>query len=138
MRHRLWLLLLPLAGLGCERVALVKKCRGLAERVNPELESIALAVEKKRDAATYRDVAKRYSTLAKELEAFDAGAPEVDRAVAEYATSLRSSSRHVGVLAQAADAGTPQSSALVTRELEQEAKRQKNAAKRFRQECQSP
>ena len=122
--------------LGCERMALIKKCRGLAQRVNPELDAIEASVTAKQDAPTYQAVSERYTALAKEVGAFDAGAPDIDRAAADYANTLRSSGRKLGELASAVDAGLAESAAVSRRELEQEAKRQKNVAKRFRQECQ--
>jgi hypothetical protein len=134
-----WILAAALAlslTLGCERLAVIKKCRVLAERVNPELAAIEASVEEKQDAATFRAVSTRYAALAKELEGFDAGQAEANKAVADYAATLRTASRRVGELANAVANGNAEGANVLRRELEQDAKRQKNVAKRFQKECQ--
>jgi hypothetical protein len=125
-----------LLALGCERMAVVKKCRALADRVNPELEAMEESVRAKQDAPTFQALSPRYIALAKELEAFDAGVPELDHAVSDYAGTLRASSRKVAELAKALDGGLAESANVTRRELEQDAKRQKVIAKRFQKECQ--
>jgi hypothetical protein len=132
---RFALVLLVFSALGCERIGIVKQCRALAQRVNPELAAIEASTQAKPDAKTYAEVATRYRELAKEVGAFDAGVPEIDRAADDYATTLSSSALHVADLAKALDGGNPASAALAKRALEQEAKRQKNVVKRFGQEC---
>jgi hypothetical protein len=130
------LVALFLLALGCERLSVIKKCRALADRVNPELESMEESVAAKQDAATFQALSTRYTALAKEVEAFDAGVPELDKAASDYAATLRTSGRKVGELAKALDGGLGESANVIRRELEQDAKRQKNIAKRLQKECQ--
>jgi hypothetical protein len=133
-----WFLLawLLLGSTGCDRVRTVKQCRELAASVNPKLAAIAEGVGKEPNAAAYQRAAAGYLEAAKELDAFDAGAPELDRAVDDYASTLRTSGTHAGELAAALDAGNQASAALSARQFAQLKQSQKSAVKRFQQECQ--
>jgi hypothetical protein len=128
-----WLLL---GSTACERVRTVKQCRELAASVNPKLAAISEGVAKGPNAAAYQRAAAGYLEAAKVLDAFDAGAPELDRAVDDYASTLRTSGTHAGELAAALDAGNQASAALSARQFAQLKQSQKSAVKRFQQECQ--
>ncbi|HEY3497326.1 MAG TPA: hypothetical protein VGK73_21670 [Polyangiaceae bacterium] len=139
----LWLVLALVSTLGCERIAVIKKCRALAQRVNPELEAIRSAApsttassDAKRDAASYRAIAKRYAALAKELQTARIDSAEIDRSLQDYAGTLRATGTRLDEFATSLDNASPGADAQATRSLEQELRRQKSAAKRFTQECQ--
>ena len=127
---------LALATAGCEQLRTVKQCRALSDSVNPKLEAIGASPGEPATAAGYQKAAVGYANLAQEVDQFDAGVPELDRAVDDYASALRTSSVHAGELAKALDAGNLESAALAGRELEQLKHAQKSAVKRFQQECQ--
>jgi hypothetical protein len=128
-----WLLL---GSTACERVHTVKQCRELAASVNPKLAAIAEDVAKGPNAPAYQRASAGYLEAAKVLDAFDAGAPELDRAVDDYASTLRTSGTHAGELAAALDAGNQASAALSARQFAQLKQSQKSAVKRFQHECQ--
>jgi hypothetical protein len=125
-----------LASAGCGELRRVKQCRELAASVNPKLAAIADGVAKAPNAAAYQEAAAGYLEAATVLDTFDAGAPELDRAVDDYASTLRTSGLHAGELAAAVDAGNQESAALTARQLAQVKQAQKSAVKRFQQECQ--
>jgi ABC-type transporter Mla subunit MlaD len=127
---------LALGSTGCDKLRTVKQCRQLAASVNPKLEDIARVVSKAPNAAAYQQAAAGYLEAAKVLDTFDAGAPELDRAVDDYASTLRTSGMHAGELAAALDAGNQASAALTARQFAQLKQSQKSAVRRFEQECQ--
>jgi hypothetical protein len=127
---------LALGSTGCDKLRTVKQCRELAASVNPKLEAIARGVATAPSAAAYQQAAAGYLEAAKVLDTFDAGAPELDRAVDDYASTLRTSGLHAGELAAALDAGNQASAALTARQFAQLKQSQKSALKRFQQECQ--
>lgn len=132
-----WVALLCLGTLGCERLALIKKCRAIAQRVNTELDSMAWSAEAKPDATNLHAIAQRYAALAKELQTTNTGSEEIDRAVQDYANTLRTSGSRVDEYATDLGAGRPAAGAEPRAQaFEQETRRQRNAAKRFVQECQ--
>jgi hypothetical protein len=133
-----WFLLasLALGSTACDKLRTVKHCRELAASVNPKLEAIAGGVAKGPNAVAYQQAAAGYLEAAKLLDTFDGGTPELDRAVDDYASTLRTSSMHAGELAAALDAGNQESAALTARQFEHLKQAQKSAVKRFQQECQ--
>jgi hypothetical protein len=80
--------------------------------------------------------AYEYDAIAKSLEAFDAGSPELVKAVSEYAGVARSSARQSAALADALGANNPASASLASRELERLARHEKAIVARIDELCQ--
>lgn len=122
------------AVVGCERMNEVKRCRALAQKVNPSLDKIeARSAEKTR--VSYDLIAYEYNAIASGLDGFDAGTPELQRAAQDYAALARTSARQSAALAEALAAKNAASAALATRELERLARQEKALVARIDEEC---
>lgn len=123
------------ASFGCERMREVKRCRALAQKVNPALDRIEARDAAGKTRASYDLIAYEYNTIAAGLDDFDGGTPELDRAVADYAALARTSARQSVALAEALGSRNAASAALATRELERLARQEKVLVLRIDEEC---
>lgn len=120
---------------GCERLREVKRCRTLAHTVNPSLDSIEQLTAGPPTRAAYDKATLEYEAIAKNLDAFDGGTPELGRAVQEYAALARSTAHTSAALAQALGANNAVSVQLTTHELERLTRQQKAIVRRIDGEC---
>ncbi|HTQ02301.1 MAG TPA: hypothetical protein VMI54_00540 [Polyangiaceae bacterium] len=122
---------------GCERLRDVKRCRTLAENVNSSLDTIeaVTAGSGAPAASAYGKATLEYEALAKKLEGFDGGTPELTRAVEEYAAVARSSAHASAALAQALNAKNGVSVQLSSHDLERLSHQEKAIARRIDDEC---
>ncbi|HSU38740.1 MAG TPA: hypothetical protein VLJ38_04200 [Polyangiaceae bacterium] len=123
------------ASTGCERMAEVKRCRGLAQKVNASLDKIDARSAGEKTRVNYDLIAYEYNFIASTLEGFDGGTPELERAVQDYEALARTSARQSAALAEALAAKNAASAALATRELERLARQQKAIVARIDEEC---
>jgi hypothetical protein len=123
------------AGAGCERLSDVKRCRALAQKVNPSLDKIEARHAAGKTRANYDLIAYEYNALAAGLDGFDGGTPELERAVQEYGALARTSAHQATALAEALAARNAPSAALATRELEHLARQERALVARIDEEC---
>jgi hypothetical protein len=123
------------ACVGCERLHDVKRCRALARQVNPSLDRIEAQSKLGRAHAGYDVIAFEYDAIAKGLEGFDGGTPELDTAVRDYASLARVSARQAEALAKGLAANNNLSVGLATHELERLSRQQKIIVGRIDEEC---
>jgi hypothetical protein len=124
-----------LLGAGCDRMREVKRCRTLARQVNTSLDNIEAASKPGPTRAGYQAIASEYDAIAHGLDGFDAGAPELQRVVGEYAALARNSARQSTAFADALAAGNGASAMLASRELERLARHEKLLVTRIDEEC---
>jgi hypothetical protein len=120
---------------GCDRLHEVKRCRGLAQRVNTSLDKIEATSNGGKTGAAYGAIATEYDGIAQGLEGFDAGTPELTKAVEDYATLARTTARQSKTLAQALDANNKGGATLATHELERLARQERMIVMRIDEEC---
>src|SRR5689334_17433294 len=109
----------------------VKRCRVLARTVNASFDAIEKEAARGPKTASYELIAKEYGSLAKNLEGFDGGTPELGRAVNELAAISRNAARHAHDLDEARKGENPQVANVLTHELERQAKQEKVIAGRI-------
>jgi hypothetical protein len=124
-----------LALFGCERLRDVKRCRTLARGVNGSLDTIESATAKPTSSA-YGRATLEYEGLAKRLDTFDGGSPELERDVHEYAAFARSSARASAGLAQALQMNNSAAAQVNARELERLSRQEKVIVRRIDDDCQ--
>jgi hypothetical protein len=136
---------------GCERLRDVKRCQKLAQEVNRSLDTIAQlapdsglvapdggAAAPDSGAATagaYHQIAREYDTLATGLDGFDAGTPELVKAVGELAGVARTSARQAAALGSALAADNRATVSFTVHELERLARHEKSVVARIDDEC---
>lgn len=120
---------------GCERMRDVKRCRELAAQVNTKLDAVEREAARGNKDMDYGKISKEYAALAKGLDAFDAGAPELVRAVEEFEVLSRNAARHAQLLDQALESDNAASASIAKRELERLARQEKSIAARIEDEC---
>lgn len=125
-----------LALFGCERLRDVKRCRTLARSVNSSLDVIDGLTTVKPTSSAYAQATLEYAELAKRLEAFDGGSPELARDVREYAVFARSSAHASASLAQGLSAKNAVTVELASHDLERLARQEKAIARRIDDDCQ--
>jgi hypothetical protein len=130
-----WFFALALLALGCDRMRDVKRCRVLARTVNASFDAIEKEVARGPKDASYQAIGKEYDALAKSLEGFDGGTPELGRAVNELAALSRNAARHANGLEEAKKGDNKQTANVLTHELERQAKQEKVIAGRIDEEC---
>ena len=113
----------------------VKRCRALAQKVNGSLDKIEERSDAGKTRANYDLIAYEYNSIAAGLDGFDGGAPELERAVADYAALARTSARQSTALAEALAAKNPASAALASHELERLARQERAIVSRIDEEC---
>ena len=123
------------ACVGCDRLREVKRCRALAKEVNTSLDKIETQSKAGKTREGYGVIAFEYDSIAHGLDGFDAGLPDLDRAVAEYAALARTSARQSAALAEALGAHNAASATLATHELERLARQEKIIVARIDEEC---
>lgn len=124
-----------LALFGCERLRDVKRCRMLARSVNASLDTIEGLTTVKPTSSAYAQATLEYESLAKRLEAFDGGSPELARDVQEYTAFARSSAHASASLAQGLSAKNSVTVQLSARDLERLAHQEKTIARRIDDDC---
>lgn len=120
---------------GCERMRDVKRCRELAERVNTKLDEVDREVARGDKDMDYGRISKEYAALAKGIDGFDGGTPELGRAVEEFGVLARNASRSAHMAEQALESDNAASAAVAKRELERLARQEKSLAARIDDEC---
>jgi hypothetical protein len=123
-----------LALLGCERLRDVKRCRQLARSVNSSLDTIE-GLTAKPTSSAYGQATLEYEGLAKRLDAFDGGSPELVRDVHEYAAFARSSARTSAAMAQALNSKNAANTESSARELERLGRQEKVIVRRIDDDC---
>jgi len=123
-----------LALFGCDRLRDVKRCRTLARSVNTSLDTIEGATAKPTSSA-YGQATLEYEGLAKRLDTFDGGSPELARDVHEYAAFARSSARASAALAQGLHTNNSAAVQVNARELERLARQEKVIVRRIDDDC---
>lgn len=124
-----------LLALGCDRMRDVKRCRVLARTVNASFDAIEKEAARGPKDTSYQAIGKEYEALAKNLEGFDGGTPELGRAVNELAAISRNAARHAQALDDARKGNNPQVAIALTHDLERQAKQEKSVAGRIDEEC---
>jgi hypothetical protein len=119
---------------GCERLRDVKRCRTLARGVNTSLDTIEELTAKPASSA-YGAAALEYEGLAKRLDAFDGGSPELVRDVHEYAAFARSSARAAAGVAQALQTKNSAAAQVNAHELARLARQEKVIVRRIDGDC---
>lgn len=119
----------------CDRLRDVKRCRVLAQRVNTSLDKIEAQNNGGKTGATYGAIAAEYDDIAQGLEGFDAGTPELTKAVEEYATLARTTARQSKSLAQALETKNRAVATLAIHELERLAHQERMLVMRIDEEC---
>lgn len=100
----LLLLAVPLLG-GCQRFERVDDCKKIAALVNPALAAVDDARQKHPgDAATYRDIARRYDTLAAGMWGLKLQTKRLSEAMLEYQKVMREAGHDARQFAEALDA----------------------------------
>jgi len=113
----------------------VKRCRELAERVNTKLDAVDREAARGEKDMDYGKISKEYAALAKGIDGFDGGTPELVRAVEEFEVLARNASRHAHLAEQAQKSDNAASAGLAKRELERIARQEKSVAARIDDEC---
>lgn len=113
----------------------VKRCRELAERVNTKLDEVAREAARGEKDMDYGRISNEYAALAKGIEGFDGGTPELARAVEEFGVLARNASRHAHLAEQALESNNAASAGVAKRELERLARQEKSLAARIDDEC---
>ena len=121
--------------LGCDRMRDVKRCRVLARTVNASFDVIEKEAAKGPKDTSYQAIGKEYEAIAKNLEGFDGGTPELGRAVNELAMVSRNAARHAKALDDARKGNNQQTASVLTHELEKQARQEKAIAGRIDEEC---
>ena len=130
-----WLVAVALLALGCDRMRDVKRCRVLARTVNASFDVIEKEAARDPKDVSYEAIAKEYDTLAKNLEGFDGGTPELGRAVGELAAVSRNTARQTRALQEAKRGDNKQMGNVLSHDLERQAKQEKAIAGRIDEEC---
>jgi hypothetical protein len=120
---------------GCDRLRDVKRCRTLARQVNASFDVIEKESARGPKDASYAAIAKEYTALAKGLDGFDGGTPELGRAVTDLGLLARNASRQATELDGARKVDNKITAGIYSRELERLARQEKGIAARIDDEC---
>lgn len=133
---RLALLIVLCLVSSCGRISRTSQCRDLAAHVNEALEGIETEIDASTGNPTIlRDISQRYERLSKEVDAFVKRDDNHGRALREYATLFRDTSRQLGDLANAVERHDAIAAAKSRRELAVLTRREKPLVTRIEAAC---